>query len=42
MPKKKIRLNTYSYEYTFGDNKLGLDFSEGRDDRKNYTTLEKS
>ena len=39
--KEKIRLNTYSYEYTFGDNKLGLDFSEGRDDRKNYTTLEK-
>lgn len=39
--KEKIRLNTYSYEYTFGDNKLGLDFSEGRDDRKNYTTLKK-
>lgn len=39
--KEKIRLNTYSYEYSFGDNKLGLDFSEGRDDRKNYTTLEK-
>lgn len=34
--KEKIRLNTYSYEYTFGDNKLGLDFSEGRDDRTNY------
>lgn len=39
--KEKIRLNTYSYEYTFGDNKLGLDFSEGRDDRKNYTTHKK-
>lgn len=35
--KEKIRLNTYSYEYSFGDNKLGLDFSEGRDDRKNYS-----
>jgi hypothetical protein len=35
--KEKIRLNTYSYEYSFGDNKLGLDFSEGRDDRRNYS-----
>lgn len=39
--KEKIRLNTYSYEYSFGDNKLGLDFSEGRDDRRNYDTLKK-
>lgn len=38
--KEKIRLNTYSYEYTFGDNRLGLDFSEGRDNRRNYKTLE--
>lgn len=37
--KEKIRLNTYSYEYTFGDNKLGLDFSEGRDDRRNYDPI---
>ncbi|WP_349763562.1 hypothetical protein [Fusobacterium sp. SYSU M8D902] len=38
--KEKIRLNTYSYEYTFGDNRLGLDFSEGRDNRRNYKTPE--
>ena len=37
--KEKIRLNTYSYEYTFGNNRLGLDFSEGRDNRRNYKTL---
>ena len=39
--KERITLNTYSYEYSFDENKLGLDFSEGRDNRKNYTKLEK-
>lgn len=39
--KERITLNTYSYEYSFDENKLGLDFSEGRDNRRNYTKLEK-
>lgn len=34
--KEKIRLNTYAYEYSFDDNKLGLDYSEGTDKRKRY------
>ena len=37
--KEKIRLHTYAYEYKFGDNRIGLDYSEGTDKRKNYTTL---
>ncbi len=35
--KEKIRANTYAYQYSFGDNRLGLDFSQGTDVRKNYT-----
>ena len=31
--REKIKLHTYGYEYTFGDNKLGLDYSEGTDKR---------
>lgn len=37
--KEKIRLHTYAYEYKFGDNRLGLDYSEGTDKRHNYTLL---
>lgn len=37
--KEKIRLHTYAYEYKFGDNRIGLDYSEGTDIRKNYKSL---
>ncbi|MEE0138435.1 hypothetical protein [Fusobacterium ulcerans] len=35
--KEKIRANTYAYQYSFGDNRLGFDFSQGTDVRKNYS-----
>lgn len=35
--KEKIRANTYAYQYSFGDNRLGFDFSQGTDVRRNYT-----
>ena len=36
MLKKKIRANTYGYNYSFDDNQLGISFSQGTDVRDNY------
>lgn len=39
--KEKIKENTYGYTYTFNEDKLNLEYTEGRDNRDNLSTHKK-